>query len=149
MDAVIRAGIVYLAIMVLFRISGKRTLAQITTFDFVLLLVIGEATQQALLGEDYSITNAILVVATLLGADMAIAAIQRVVPRAGRYVEGLPLVVIENGEVIDRHMEWARIDVDDVLEEARTQQGLERLDQIKHAVLERNGAISVVPKSSG
>jgi len=64
MDAVLRAGAIYLALLILFKLSGRRSLAQLTTFDFVLLLIIGEATQQALLGEDFSVTNMILVVAT-------------------------------------------------------------------------------------
>jgi uncharacterized membrane protein YcaP (DUF421 family) len=64
MDAVLRALAIYLVLMLLFRLVGKRSLAQITTFDFVLILVVGEATQQALLGEDFSITNAALVIAT-------------------------------------------------------------------------------------
>ena len=70
MDAVLRAIAVYLVLLLLFRVAGRRTLAEITTFDFVLLLIIGEATQQALLGEDFSVTNAVIVIATLLFIDV-------------------------------------------------------------------------------
>ncbi len=76
MDAVLRAGAIYLVLLLIFRITGKRSLAQITTFDFVLLLVIGEATQQALLGNDFSITNAVIVIVTLLGLDLGLSLVQ-------------------------------------------------------------------------
>ena len=64
MDSVLRAAAIYLVLMVLFKIAGRRSLAELTTFDLVLLMVIGEATQQALLGDDFSLTNALLVIAT-------------------------------------------------------------------------------------
>lgn len=76
MDSILRAVAIYAILMIIFRISGKRSLAQITTFDFVLLLVIGEATQQALLGDDFSLTNAALVIITLLGLDIALSMLQ-------------------------------------------------------------------------
>ena len=66
MESVLRAAIVYVFLLVLFRLAGKRTLSDVTTFDFVLLLIISEATQQALLGEDFSLTNAFLVITTLI-----------------------------------------------------------------------------------
>lgn len=147
MDAVLRASAIYVFIFVLFRISGKRTLAQVTTFDFVLLLIIGEATQQGLLGNDFSVTNAFLVVGTLIAIDIAMSLAQRQFRGLGRYLEGLPVVLIDNGEPIERHMQRARVDESDILERARQSQGLERLDDVKFAVLERDGSISIVPRS--
>jgi uncharacterized membrane protein YcaP (DUF421 family) len=97
MASVLRGFAIYLFVFVLFRISGKRTLAQITTFDFVLLLIIGEATQQGLLGDDFSVTNAFVVVATLIFTDLAMSLAQERFPALGRYVEGLPVVLIDNG----------------------------------------------------
>ncbi len=70
MEVVLRALIMYSFLMVIFRIGGQRTLAQITPFDFVLLLIVGEATQQALLGEDFSITNSLIVISTLITIDI-------------------------------------------------------------------------------
>ena len=70
MDAVTRGAAVYLLLLIIFRLSGRRTLAQMTNFDFVLLLIISEATQNAMIGEDYSVTNGALVVLTLVGLDV-------------------------------------------------------------------------------
>jgi uncharacterized membrane protein YcaP (DUF421 family) len=146
MDAVLRALAIYAFLFLLFRISGKRTLAQVTSFDFVLLLIIGEATQQGLLGDDFSVTNAFVVVGTLILADIAMSLAQQRFPSLGRFVEGLPVVLIDNGQKVERHMKQARVDEADILERARQSQGLERLDDVKFAVLERDGSISIVPR---
>lgn len=147
MDAVLRAVAMYAILMLIFRLTGKRSLAQITTFDFVLLLVIGEATQQALLGNDFSITTAVLVIITLLLMEVAVDYLQRFFPRLEPIMDDVPLVLVEQGKVIDRHLKKSRISSGDILEAAREKQGLERMDQIKYAVLERTGSISIIPQS--
>ena len=146
MESVIRAAVIYFALLVIFRVSGKRSLAQITTFDFVLLLIIGEATQQALLGEDFSLTNAVVVIVTLVGIDIALSFLMRASPFAGRIIEGAPTVIVDDGVPLHDRMKQARVDVDDVLTAARHLHGLERLDQIRRAVLERSGGISIIPR---
>jgi uncharacterized membrane protein YcaP (DUF421 family) len=146
MDALIRALTVYAFLMLIFRLSGKRSLAQITTFDFVLLLIIGEAIQQALLGDDFSITNAFLVILTLVGADIGLSLLKQRIPQVEKIIDGLPLVIVENGQPIQERLDKARIDESDVLSAARRLQGLERIDQIKYAVLERDGGITVIPQ---
>src|SRR5918999_3482892 len=98
MDAVLRATLVYSVLLLLFRISGKRTLAQTTTFDFVLLLIIGEATQQGLIGDDFSVTKALLLVTTLLGIDIGMSLLQGRVPKLRLALEGASLVILEEGE---------------------------------------------------
>lgn len=145
MDAVLRAGAIYLALLLIFRITGKRSLAQITTFDFVLLLVIGEATQQALLGNDFSITNAVIVIVTLLALDLGISRLQTRFPRLGPWLDDVPLVLVENGTLLRQRMDRSRISEADILHAARATQGLERMDQVKYAVLERTGEISIIP----
>ena len=69
MDPVLRALAVYVVLLVIFRLAGKRSMARITTFDLLLLLVVSEATQQALLGDDFSLTNAALVILTLVAVE--------------------------------------------------------------------------------
>jgi len=145
MDAVLRAGLVYSFLFVVMRISGKRTLAQVTPFDFVLLLIIGEATQQGLIGDDFSTTKALLLIVTLVGIDIGVSLVKRLWPRFALAVDGAPLVLIKDGRPIDDRLQRTRLEVGDVLESARSSQGLERLDQIKYAVLERDGSISVIP----
>lgn len=146
MDAVLRALAIYAGLLVIFRISGKRTLAQITTFDFVLLLIVGEATQQGLLGDDFSVTNAFVVVITLISVDIVLAAVKDKLPTFSKAAEGLPVVILQDGEPIEHRMKRARIDVADILAAGRESHGVERLDQVKYAVLEQSGNISVIPR---
>lgn len=148
MDAVLRSLAVYVVLMLVFRVAGKRSLAQITTFDFVLLLVIGEATQQALLGDDFSITNAALVIVTLIGLDIALSLLQKRFVFLGKWMDDVPLLLVENGNVLQKRLDKSRISESDILQAAREMQGLERMDQIKYAVLERTGQISIIPRSS-
>ena len=146
MDAVLRATAIYLFLLLLFRIAGRRSLSEITTFDFVLLLVIGEATQQALLGDDFSVTNAFIIIAALIGIDIAFSMVKEHWPLTAKLLDGMPMVIVEDGRPISERMERARVDESDVLEAARELQGLERLDQIKFAVLEVSGKITIIPK---
>ncbi|MCC2658090.1 MAG: hypothetical protein K0Q76_3198 [Panacagrimonas sp.] len=148
METVLRAITLYALLLVIFRISGKRSLAQITTFDFVLLLVIGEATQQALIGNDFSITSAALAIITLTVIDIGLAWIKHRSPRADRWLDDVPIVIVEHGRPLESRMRNERVDVADVLAAAREHHGLERLSQIRYAVLERNGEISIVPEKS-
>lgn len=145
MDAVMRAAAIYVALLVLFKFAGRRSLSELTIFDFVLLLIIGEATQQALLGDDFSITNAVLVIATLIGIDMLLSALKWRWPRFDLWLEGSPTIVVENGVALSSRLKAARIRVEDILESAREKHGLERLDQIKFAIIEKNGKISIIP----
>lgn len=147
MEPVLRGVAVYLFLLLVFRLTGKRALSQVTTFDFVLLLIISETTQQALIGEDFSLTNAFLVIITLFAVDQVSSKLIHRFDFVRRWAEGLPLVLLEDGKVLKERMTRSQVDEDDILEAARELQGLERLDQIKYAVLERHGGITIVPKN--
>jgi len=127
-------------------LTGKRTLAQITSFDFVLLLIISEATQQALIGEDNSMTNAAIVVSTLIGLNIVMSLLKQRYNWVDRLLDDLPLLIVAEGKPLRDIMDKARVDENDVLDAARETQGLEHMDQIRHAILERNGKISIIPK---
>ncbi|MBX6316751.1 MAG: DUF421 domain-containing protein [Isosphaeraceae bacterium] len=146
MDSVLRAVVIYFILLVVFRIAGRRTLSEITNFDFVLLLIISEATQNAMIGEDYSIMNAVLVIVTLIALDIGLSLWKQRSHRLDRWLEGLPTVIVADGRPMRDLMVQARIDEEDILAAARELQGLERMDQIKYAVLERSGGISIIPK---
>jgi uncharacterized membrane protein YcaP (DUF421 family) len=146
MDAVLRGASIYIVLLLLFRIAGRRTLAEITTFDLVLVLIIGEATQQALLGEDFSVTNAFLVIATLLALDVAFSVLKQRSGFIEKVIDGTPTIVVLDGKPLRERMHRARIDEHDVMEAARRLRGLERMDQIKLAVLEVSGGITVIAK---
>ena len=148
MDTVLRSTTVYAILLVIFRLAGKRAVAQTTTFDLVLLLIISEAAQQGLVGDDHSLTTAVVVVVTLMGLDIALSILKQRSPSGDRLIDGIPLVIVEDGRPLLDRMERERVDESDVLAAARQHQGLERMDQIKYAVLERSGGISIVPRGT-
>ena len=146
MESVIRGAAVYLVLLLIMRLSGRRTLAEITPFDFVLLLIIAETTQQALLGEDFSITNAVVLIVTLIVIDIGLSYVKEWSPLAAKLLEGTPTVLIRNGKIDRRALQRARVEESDVLASARKTRGIEAMDEIKHAVLETDSGISVIPK---
>jgi uncharacterized membrane protein YcaP (DUF421 family) len=148
MNPVIRGLAVYLFVFVVFRVLGKRSLKEVTTFDFVLLLILSETTTDALIGEDYSLTACFIMVCTLVGTDYLFSKLKDQFQGFAIVSEGAPLVVVEKGKPLKVRMEKSRVDEEDILEAARLLHGLERMDQIKYAVLERDGSISIVPMQS-
>jgi len=146
MESVIRAVAIYVALTVLFRITGRRSMSHITTFDFVLLLVVGEATQQALLGEDFSMTNGIIVITTLLGLDVAMRWVKARHRQTDRVMEGLPTILLMNGQPLHDRLREARISENEILQSARELHGVMRLEDIHLAVLEVSGTISIMPR---
>jgi uncharacterized membrane protein YcaP (DUF421 family) len=145
MNPVVRGLAVYLFVYLIFRILGKRSLAEITTFDFVLLLIISETTTDALIGEDYSLISCFVMVSTLVGIDYLLSLLKEKSTWFQIASEGAPLVIVDKGKPLQRRMEKTKIDEEDVLEAARLIHGLERMDQVKYAVLERDGSISIIP----
>ena len=149
MDEVLRAVAVYALLMVIFRVAGKRSMAEVTPFDFVLLLIFSEALQSALVDEDNSLTVAMVVIITLITLNIGLSLIKQRSFQVERFLEGVPIVVVEDGKLLRDRMDKARIDEGDILEAARLSQGIDSLDQIRSAVLERSGGISIMPKQSG
>lgn len=148
MNVVIRALAIYIFLLIVMRFAGKRSLAQMTTFDFILLMILGESTQQALLGNDFSLTNSFLVILTLITAEIALSLLKHKLPFLEKWLDGTPVVVVDNGKLLQERMNWSRVDKEDILAAARETHGLERLEQIKFAVLEATGVISIIPKPS-
>ena len=149
MGSIIRALAVYGFLLLVFRIAGKRALTEITTFDAVLLLIISEAAQQALIDGDESMTNAFLLITTLLAADVVLSLLAIRIRRLDKLVNDVPMIIVEKGKPLPDRMKKARVDVREVLERARELQGLRTLEEIDYAVLERDGAITVIPKQTG
>lgn len=146
MEIIIRSVTVYAIVWLIFRISGKRTLKDLTTFDFVLLLIISECTQQALIGQDYSITGAGLAIATLLAVDIGLSLLKHRFSKVEKVLDNVPVILIEKGKMHNERLHKERIDEGDILASAREGYGIARLDQIDYAILETNGAISIIPK---
>lgn len=148
MESIVRAAVVYVVLLILFRIAGKRSLAEVTTFDLVLLLIISEATQQALIDDDNSMTNAFLVVVTLISMNIALSLAANRWKKFDKLTEGVPLIIVDNGRLLRDRMEKERISEDEIMEAARELHGLEALSQVKYAILERNGHITIIPRES-
>lgn len=148
METILRAAALYLIVWLVMRITGKRTLAQVTIFDFVLLLFVSQAGQQALMGDDLSLVNALLIIVTLVGIHLLFTAANYRWSAFDKFANDVPLVLMDDGEVIHDRLRKSRVSEDDILEQARINHGLERMDQIKYAVLERTGGISIVPRSA-
>ncbi len=146
MDAIVRGVVVYLLLLVIFRIAGKRSLAEVTTFDLVLTLIISESIQQALLDGDDSLTNAFLIVIALVGTDILLSHVKQRWPRVERVLQGVPLVILEHGKPKQDRLDRERVDEQDILHAARQQEGLRSLDDLDYAVLEPSGDITVIPK---
>ncbi len=145
MNPVFRGAVIYVFLLILFRIMGKRSLNETTTFDFILLLIISEVTQQALVGEDFSITASALLITTLMGLDMIFTFLKQKSSLFGRIVEGAPLVIVDHGKPLKTRMKKTQVDEEDILHAARFNFGLEKMDEIKYAVLEKDGTISIIP----
>src|SRR5436309_7927025 len=109
MESVLRAAAIYFFMLILFRIAGKRSVTEMSSFEFVLLLIVGEATQQAVLGKDYSVTNAFLVITTLVGINIGLSLLKLNSHHAKRLFDGTPLVIVEHGRPLKDLMKKVRV----------------------------------------
>lgn len=148
MDTVIRALFVYVFLLLIFRISGKRTLSQVSTFDLVLTLIISEAIQEALVDSDRSLTGAALLVVTLVGLNILVSLLKQWYPGFERILEDAPIVIVEEGRLHRERMDKERVDEQDVLSAARELQGLASLEDVRYAVVEKDGHVTIVPRKN-
>lgn len=148
MDSILRGAATYLFIWAIFRLSGKRTLAQITTFDAVLLLIISETTQAALMDQDNSFTNSVLLILTILGLDVVFSCLKQRFPAIEKVMDGMPVIIMDEHGMNHEAMKRERVDEQDILHAARDRQGLGTLAEIRYAILEQTGEITIIPKRS-
>lgn len=148
MESIIRGVAVYAFLFLIFRIAGKRTLAQTSPFELVLLLIISETTQQAMVDSDHSVTNAFLLIMTLVGLSIALSIIKHRSQAASRWLDGLPVLVVRDGTWDKEAADKMRVDEAEIMTAARTKRGLERMDEVKHAVVESDGTISIVSRDT-
>jgi uncharacterized membrane protein YcaP (DUF421 family) len=147
MESILRGAATYLFVWLIFRVTGKRTLAQITTFDAVLLLIISETTQAALVDDDNSFTNSVLLILSMLGLDVLFSCIKQKFPAVEKVMDGAPVLIMNRGELVRLAMEKERVDERDILHAARELQGIGSLDEVEYAILEQTGEITIIPKS--
>src|SRR6266536_293030 len=141
MDLAIRATFLFCFFYLLTRIVGRRELSSLEPFDLILLIVIGDAIQQGLTQDDYSVTGALIVVGTFAILQVLISFISYRFPRLRPALDGEPIVIVQDGKAIEKNMKRERITVEEVLVEARYQQ-VSSLDEIAWAVLETSGKVS-------
>ena len=146
MDLVLRAIFLYFFVYLITRVIGRRELSQLAPFDIILLIVAGDAIQQGLTQDDYSLTGAVLVVGTFAILQLLTSYASFRFIRLRPILEGEPIVIIQNGKLIEQNLKRERLTEDEVLEEARQQQ-ITSLDDVEWAVLENSGKISFVAKS--
>ena len=147
MDLVLRAVVVFAFLLVLTRVIGKRELGSLQPFDLILLIVLGDALQQGLTQDDYSLTGALLVVGTIAVLQVGVSWLGYRFPRVRPILEGDPIIVVQDGEVIQRNLDRERLTVGDIAEEAR-RQNIPHLSEVRFAILETSGSISFIKKAS-
>jgi uncharacterized membrane protein YcaP (DUF421 family) len=145
MSAVLRPLCVYFALLLLFRLTGKRSLGELTSFDFVVLLIISESVSSGILAQDLSFTGAIVAAATLLLIDVSLSLLKQRFAWLNGLLEDRPVLLLRDGKLLPERLRGERVDAADILEAARRLHGIERLEDIKAAVLERRGVISIIP----
>jgi uncharacterized membrane protein YcaP (DUF421 family) len=144
-EFVARAALVYFAIMVLVRISGKRTVGEFTPFDLVVVILIGESTQGALTGGDESIIGALVVSATLIALNYTIGFVTTRSALADRLVEGNAVLLVRDGRLLAGALRRNNLPESD-LDEAIRAEGIADRKDVHRAFLEPNGTISVIAK---
>src|ERR671930_2643199 len=147
MDIVLRALFLYVFVVLLMRVMGRRELSSMTPFDLVLLIVLGDSIQQGLTQDEYSVTGAALAVGTIATLQVLTSYLSFRSSKARRVLEGEPIVLVERGEVVQKNLRRERMTEDEITEEMR-QQDVSSLDQVEWAILENNGSISFIKKSS-
>ena len=146
MDIVLRAIALYAFVVLIMRVIGRRELSSMTPFDLVLLIILGDAIQQGLTQDDYSLTGAVLAIATIASLQVFTSYLSFRSGRARRVLEGEPIVLVDRGEVVHHNMRRERMTEPELAEEARQQQ-IPSIDQIEWAILESNGSISFIKKN--
>jgi uncharacterized membrane protein YcaP (DUF421 family) len=146
-DLVLRAVAVFAFVLILTRVIGRRELASLAPVDLILLIILGDALQQGLTQDDYSVTGAFLVVGTLAILQVFTSWVTYRFPFTRRVLEGEPLIVVEDGKPIERNLKRERLTVEELAESARLQE-IASLEEVRWAVLERNGELSFIKKSN-
>jgi len=147
MDLVLRSAVVFCFVFLLTRVIGKRELSSLQPFDLILLIVLGDALQQGLTQDDYTITGAFLVVGTLAVLQVFVSWLNWRFPRTRPFIEGQPVIVVQDGNVIEGNLKRERLTVADIAEEARKQQ-IAHLSEVRFAVLETSGVITFIKNGS-
>jgi uncharacterized membrane protein YcaP (DUF421 family) len=145
MDIVFRAAFAYVFIVFVLRVMGRRELSDLAPQDLVLLVVLGDLVQNGVTQSDLSMTGVTIAISTFVVLTVASSYLTFRSPRARRIVQGEPLIVVQDGKLIERNLKEERLTLDDVMEEARGNE-IESLEEVKFAVVEAGGKMSFLKK---
>lgn len=146
MDIVLRGIVVFVFLYALMRLIGRRELSSLEPFDLILLVVLGDAVQQGLTQDDYSLTGAVLAIGTIAVLQIVVSYANFRFPRLRPILDGEPIVVVQDGKPIERNMRRERLTMED-LTSAMRRQSIAQLDDVAWAVMETSGIISFIKKS--
>jgi uncharacterized membrane protein YcaP (DUF421 family) len=147
MDIAIRAIALYVFVVFLMRVIGRRELSTLTPFDLVLLIVLGDAIQQGLTQDDYSVTGALIAVSALAAMQVLTSYIAYRIKPFRKILKGEPIILIQDGKLLNGNLHRERLTPDDVAEQMRAQQ-IATFDEVRWAILESNGTISFIQRPS-
>jgi uncharacterized membrane protein YcaP (DUF421 family) len=145
MDLALRTVVVFFFIFLLMRIVGRRELSSLEPFDLILLVVLGDSVQQSLTQDDYSVTGAFIVVSTIALLQVFLSYLNFRVPRLRPLLDGEPIVIVQDGKVIEGNARRERLTLEDIAEAARLQQ-VASLEDVQWAVLETSGELTFIEK---
>ena len=145
MDIVVRAAITFLIIFFLTRVVGRRELSSMEPFDLIMLIVLGDLVQQGVTQSDYSVTGLVLAAGTIALLQVAVSYLNYRFRRVRQVLAGEPIVLIEDGRVLEANLARERLTRGE-LEEGARQSQLDSLEKVRWAVLESSGQISFIPK---
>jgi uncharacterized membrane protein YcaP (DUF421 family) len=146
MDIVLRATVIFAALYLVMRLMGKRELGQMTPFELIVLVVIGDLIQQGVTQNDFSLTGAVVAVSTIAFWALVLSWAAYLWPRAERLLEGEPHVIVRDGEIIETAMRRNRLTVSDIESEMRLT-GISHVKYVAWAILEPRGKISFIQRS--
>jgi len=147
MDIALRSIIVFFFIYMLTRVIGRRELSSLEPFDLILLIVLGDSIQQSLTQDDYSVTGAFIVISTIAVLQVSVSYLNFRVPRLRPLLDGEPIVIVQDGKIVERNARRERLTTDDIAEAARMHE-IASLDDVKWAVLETSGELSFIEKQN-
>src|SRR5262245_4385402 len=145
LEKIIRPWVIYVFLIVGLRLAGKRELAQINTFDLVVLLMLSNTVQNAIIGDDNSVTGGVIGAASLMVLNYLVVRFLFRRTKLDRFLEGSPVVLIKNGRVLRKHLDRELISIQE-LTAAAHKQGFRSLDDIEECVLETGGSLAFIAK---
>ena len=148
MDIVLRATIIFIALYLLVRLMGKRELGQMTPFELIVLVVIGDLIQQGVTQNDFSLTGAVIAISTIAFWALVMSWASYLWPRAERILEGEPRVIVRDGELLSDNLRRNRLTRSEIESEMRLA-GIAHLRDVKWAILEPRGRISFIERGGG